>query len=140
MTKIFFIVCQMLQTLKKNTDIFSPNSSHNWGGGGRGGGQDGKWSHFPPFFYPSLKKCIPANNIARVRLVNHNIWCGQRGKFCHNYNYNHNHPPRGSQIYYSWINVRHHEYLQLLHAQLNKSMANLRPCGPCMENSGCCFC
>ena len=36
---------------KKTQTKFSPNSGHNRGGGG----QDGKWSHFPPFFFtPSL--------------------------------------------------------------------------------------
>ena len=39
----------VIKTLK-NAEKISPNSGHTRGGGG---GQDGKWSHFPPFFFPN---------------------------------------------------------------------------------------
>ena len=41
-----------MKTLKKNAEkIISPNWGHT-----RWGGQDGKWSHFPPFFLEPFPK------------------------------------------------------------------------------------
>ena len=46
-TKIIFIVCQMLQKQAKYAAKISPNLGHI----GRRGCQDGNWSHFPPNFF-----------------------------------------------------------------------------------------
>ena len=56
-TKMCFNVCQMLKNKKEMPTIFFYLTRVTVGGG-----QDGKWSHFPPlFFNPSLRtgvKCF----------------------------------------------------------------------------------
>ena len=58
---MFHCLPNVIETSKKKCQkFFLPNSGHTRGGGG---GQDGKWSHFPPFFLTlplkgALKKYI----------------------------------------------------------------------------------
>ena len=61
-TKICFNVCQMVWNKKKRQKKISPNSGHSRGGGG----QDGKWSHFPPLFFlnPSLSRSYKGHQIS----------------------------------------------------------------------------
>ena len=51
----------------------SPNSGHTRGEGGEGGGQDGKWSHFPPFFFlnPSLRLLLKVTEVTTEHQKQH---------------------------------------------------------------------
>ena len=42
---MFHCLPTVIETKKTYFFLFLSNSGHSWGGGG---GQDGKWSHFPP--------------------------------------------------------------------------------------------
>ena len=55
-TEICFIVCLLKKKQSKIAEKISPYSGHTRGGGG----QDGKWSHFPPFFLEPFPKLLCA--------------------------------------------------------------------------------